>query len=163
MFHLLRKRRSKRANKKSQGSRVAKVSPVGSMEGESSPKDPAYLAKRRVWKLEHVISDAFHKLVAGKHANVFLTLVVYSDEAPWNGMTECEWTAYYRDALRDITGVAVCGFHTWRVRNAAGVAGRSGSVASDRGNAWLVRALLGGKFARHRGSQNLYYLSHPAP
>ena len=53
MFHLLRKRRSKRANKKSQGSRVAKVSPVGSMEGESSPKDPAYLAKRRVWKLEH--------------------------------------------------------------------------------------------------------------
>ena len=51
----------------------------------------------------------------------------------------------------------------WRVRNAAGVAGRSGSVASDRGNAWLVRALLGGKFARHRGSQNLYYLSHPAP
>ena len=44
MFHLLRKRRSKRANKKSQGSRVAKVSPVGSMEGESSPKDPAYLA-----------------------------------------------------------------------------------------------------------------------
>ena len=295
MFHLLRKRRSKRANKKSQGSRVAKVSPVGSMEGESSPKDPAYLAKRRVWKLEHkldlprivaedlaaavgpdadkpadivvladdceamhawrwaelklklerlanvldaadhaggfelrftnpkdrevhritsaaqvkrlfesvvphgekkalrarlqplldgreigagrdrivlvltsgrpedVISDAFHKLVAGKHANVFLTLVVYSDEAPWNGMTECEWTAYYRDALRDISGVAVCGFHTWRVRNAAGVAGRSGSVASDRGNAWLVRALLGGKFARHRGSQNLYYLSHPAP
>ena len=67
------------------------------------------------------------------------------------------------DALRDISGVAVCGFHTWRVRNAAGVAGRSGSVASDRGNAWLVRALLGGKFARHRGSQNLYYLSHPAP
>ena len=112
---------------------------------------------------EDVISDAFHKLVAGKHANVFLTLVVYSDEAPWNGMTECEWTAYYRDALRDISGVAVCGFHTWRVRNAAGVAGRSGSVASDRGNAWLVRALLGGKFARHRGSQNLYYLSHPAP
>ena len=102
MFHLLRKRRSKRANKKS----PAKVSPVGSTE----------------------------------------------------------WTAYYRDALRDVvSGVAVCGFHTWRVRNAAGVAGRSGSVASDRGNAWLVRALLGGKFARHRGSQNLYYLSHPAP
>ena len=101
--------------------------------------------------------------MAGKNSNVFLTLVVYSDEAPWNGMTECEWTAYYRDALRDVSGVAVCGFHTWRVRNAAGVAGRSGSVASDRGNAWLVRALLGGKFARHRGSQNLYYLSHPAP
>ena len=30
---------------------------------------------------EDVISDAFHKLVAGKHANVYLTLVVYSDEA----------------------------------------------------------------------------------
>ena len=70
----------------------------------------------------------------------------------------------YRKGEREyFTGVAVCGFHTWRVRNAAGVAGRSGSVASDRGNAWLVRALLGGKFARHRGSQNLYYLSHPAP
>ena len=107
MFHLLRQRRSKKAAKKRQDSQVKPL------DTDEADKDPAYLAKRRVWKL--------------------------------------------------VSGVAVCGFHTWRVRNAAGVAGRSGSVASDRGNAWLVRALLGGKFARHRGSQNLYYLSHPAP
>ena len=155
MFHLLRKRRSKRANKKSQGSRVAKVSPVGSTEGESSPKDPAYLAKRRVWKLEHkldlprIVAEDLAAAV-GPDADKPADIVVLADD--------CEAMHAWRWAE-----LTVCGFHTWRVRNAAGVAGRSGSVASDRGNAWLVRALLGGKFARHRGSQNLYYLSHPAP
>ena len=110
MFHLLRKRRSKRANKKSQGSRVAKVSPVGSTEGESSPKDPAYLAKRRVWKLEHkldlprVVAEDLAAAV-GPDADKAADIVVLADD--------CE------------------AMHAWR---------------------WA-----------DRGSQNLYYLSHPAP
>ena len=88
MFHLLRKRRSKRANKKSPGSQVAKVRPVGSTgstEGEASPKDPAYLAKRRVWKLEHkldlprVVAEDLAAAV-GPDADKAADIVVLADD-----------------------------------------------------------------------------------
>ena len=106
MFHLLRKRRSKRAAKKRQDSQVK---PLDTDEAES-PGDPAYLAKRRVWKLEHkldlprVVAEDLAAAV-GPDADKPADIVVLADD--------CE------------------AMHAWR---------------------WA-----------DRGSQNLYYLSHPAP